>query len=146
MAHADVAAADERRCRGERGTAIITISVLLFVVTAGAIIVLARDVNRSVSNRSVAQSVAFQAARAGAQQIDVGDLRGDDASDVSLEPEAAVEAAALAVAEQLFAAYEVEGVVDATAVDGVTVTVTVTINDPAGDQTATGSAEPQTGP
>ena len=53
----------------------VTGLVLLFAFTAGAVIWLARDVNRSVSNRTAAQSIAFQSARSGAQQIDIVVLR-----------------------------------------------------------------------
>ncbi len=63
---------DGRRGRGERGSAVVTALVLLFVFTAGGVIWLSRDVNRVITNRSAAQSIAFQSARAGAQQVDVG--------------------------------------------------------------------------
>ena len=52
---------ESRRGRGERGTALVTALVLLFAFTAGGVIWLSRDVNRRVSNRSAAQSIAFQA-------------------------------------------------------------------------------------
>ena len=57
--------------------ATVTGLVLLFAFTAGGVIWLARDVDRAVSNRTAAQSIAFQAARSGAQQIVVAGLRGD---------------------------------------------------------------------
>jgi hypothetical protein len=41
--------------------------VLLFTFTAGGVVWLARDVDRAISNRAAAQSIAFQAARSGAQ-------------------------------------------------------------------------------
>ena len=53
----------------------VTGLVLLFAFTAGGVIWLARDVNRSVSNRSAAQSIAFQAARSAAQQVGITSLR-----------------------------------------------------------------------
>ena len=49
--------------------------VLMFAFTAGAVIWLARDVDRAVSDRASAQSIAFQAARSGAQQVDIEALR-----------------------------------------------------------------------
>jgi hypothetical protein len=54
----------------------VTALVLLFAFTAGGVIWLSRDVNRVITNRSAAQSIAFQSARAGAQQVEVGSLRG----------------------------------------------------------------------
>ena len=53
----------------DRGSATVTALVLVFAFTAGAVIWLASDVNSRVADRSAAQSVAFQAARAGAQQV-----------------------------------------------------------------------------
>lgn len=132
------------RGRGRRGTAIITVCVLLFAVTAGAIVFLARDVNRSVSNRSVAQSVAFQTARAGAQQVDLEALRGSG-SGVDLELDRARSVGA-SVADELFASYGVDGELVAMTFDGSTVTVEVVVRDAAGDQAAVGTAEPRTGP
>lgn len=63
------------RLRGERGTALVTAMVLLFAFTASAVIVLARDYDDRLATRSVAQTIAFQAARVGAQQVDVESLR-----------------------------------------------------------------------
>ena len=53
----------------------MTALVLLFAFTAGGVIWLSRDVNRRVANRSAAQAIAFQAARSGAQQVEVAALR-----------------------------------------------------------------------
>ena len=50
-----------RRCRDDRGMAMVTGLVLLFAFTAGGLVWLARDANRSVSNRTAAQSIAFEA-------------------------------------------------------------------------------------
>ena len=135
-----------RRLRGERGTAIITVTVLLFTFTFGAIMWLTRDVNRAVSNESAAQSIAFQAARAGAQQVATGALRGRGGDGVVLDP-AAAETEARRVADRLFESYGLEGS-SAVAVDEVTATVTVTatVLSPAGAVSATGSAQAQTGP
>lgn len=76
--------------------------VVMFTVTGVAAIWLARDVNQRVSDRSALQSVAFQAARAGAQQIDVGSVRGP-ANAVTIDEQAARSAArsaAFRLAEQ----------------------------------------------
>lgn len=132
-----------RRGRGERGSAVVTALVLLFAFTAGGVIWLSRDVNRVVTNRSAAQSIAFQAARAGAQQVEVGSLRGGEGA-VVLNPERA-RAEGRRIADELFAAYGVSGA-SSMAIDGDTVTVTVTIIDPDGDATASGSVQARTGP
>ena len=131
------------RGRGERGSAVVTSLVLLFAFTAGGVVWLSRDVNRVVTNRSVAQSIAFQSARAGAQQVEVGSLRSASSSDVVIDPERA-RAAAGVIADELFDNYGVHGR-SSIVVRGDTVTVTVTIEDPVGDQTASGSVQAQTG-
>lgn len=135
---------DGRRGRGERGSAVVTALVLLFAFTAGGVIWLSRDVNRVITNRSAAQSIAFQSARAGAQQVDVGSLRGSGEPTVVLNEERARVEGRL-IADELFGAYGVSGTSSMT-IDGDTVTVTVTIEDPDGDATATGSVQAQTGP
>lgn len=135
--------ADRRRGRGERGSALAAALVLLFAFTAGGVIWLSRDVNRVVTNRSAAQSIAFQAARAGAQQVEVGALR-DGTSTVVLNP-ALAELEAARIALELIDEYGVDGTSQAS-VSGDTVTATVTIRDPSGDITVEGSAQAQTGP
>jgi len=84
-----------RRWRGDRGTAFVAALVIMFAVTGAAALYLARDVNGRVADRSAAQSIAFQAARSGAQQLDVGRLRTDGA--VVIEVAAARRAARRAV-------------------------------------------------
>ncbi len=51
--------------------------VLVFSATAATVLWLAGDVDRSLSHRSSAQLVAYEAARSGAQQIDIDALRSD---------------------------------------------------------------------
>lgn len=111
--------------RDERGTALVTAMILLFSFTAGAVILLARDYDDRIATRSVAQAIAFQAARAGAQQIDVATLRGD--GEVVVDEPAAV-AEATRVAGALLADAGEEGTVEVT-VDGDRVTVVVGIVD-----------------
>ncbi len=121
-----------RRCRGDRGMATVTGLVLLFAFTAGGVVWLARDADRSVSNRTAAQSIAFQAARSAAQQVVV------DAG--------AARRAAEATAADLFAGYEVDGrVVSVDVVPPGTVAVEVRISDPAGDVTGVASASAEDG-
>lgn len=142
----DATRSDEsRRGRGERGTALVTALVLLFAFTAGGVIWLSRDVNRRVSNRSAAQSIAFQAARSGAQQVSVGALRSGGADTIVIDADAA-RTQASRVALRLLDEYDVDGSVTRIEVDGDQVRVEVVIADPAGDMTGIGSARPETGP
>jgi hypothetical protein len=126
------------RLRGERGMAMVTGLVVLFAFTAGALVWLARDVNRSVSHRTTAQSIAFQAARSGAQQLSVRDLRTNAAPLVDRDR---ATVAARATAQELLAGYYVTGtVVRVTVVDPQTVEVEITIHDQAGDVTGIAAA------
>ena len=134
---------DHRRCRGDRGMAMVTGLVLLFAFTAGGVIWLARDANRSVSNRTAAQSIAFQAARSGAQRVGVGSLR--QGAEVLVDQDAARRAAESTAAD-LFSGYGVQGeVVRVTVVPPDTVEVEVRISDPAGDVTGVAAARAETG-
>lgn len=134
----------DRRGQGERGTALVTALVLLFAFTAGGVIWLARDVNERVSNRSAAQSIAFQAARSGAQQVEVVSLREGGAASLVIDEPAAREQA-LRIADRLFAEYDLDGTVVRVSVEDVTVTVEVRISDPVGDVTGVGSARAEAG-
>ncbi len=136
---------DPRRGCGDRGTALVTALVLIFAFTAGGVVWLSRDVNRRVSNRSAAQSIAFQAARSGAQQVSVGALRTGGPATLVIDTESA-RTQATRVAVRLFDEYDVDGSVERITVDGDQVTVVVLIADPAGDMTGVGSARPETGP
>ena len=130
------------RCRGERGTAMVTGLVLLFAFTAGAVIWLARDVNRAVSNRSAAQSIAFQAARSGAQQVEVASLR--EHSVVVVDAERAG-SAARATAQSLLDGYRLTGSVTRVSVDGDRVEVELRVVDPAGDVVGVAAARAEAG-
>lgn len=114
-----------------------TALVLMFTLTAGGVIWLARDVDRAVSNRGAAQSIAFQAARSGAQRVDVAHLR---AFDVVVVDEAAARAEAVGVATRLLDAYGFTGEVARIDVDGGSVTVTVTVTDAGRTVTGVGAA------
>jgi hypothetical protein len=132
-----------RRGRGEDGMAMVTGLVLIFAFTAGAVIWLAADVNRSVGNRSAAQSIAFQAARSGAQQIEPESLRLG--SGPVIDPVRA-DSAARRTADELFGGYGVAGEVLRVVVEPGTVEVAVRIDDPAGAVTGVASARAQVGP
>jgi hypothetical protein len=132
------------RFAGERGTSMVAALVLLFTFTAGAIIWLGRDVSQSVALRSTAQSIAFQAARAGAQEVVVTGLRDGSDPTVALDPEAA-EHTARRRANEMFSAYAVVGVVVDVLVDADdNITVSVRLDGPAGrNATGVGTAHPE---
>lgn len=135
----------EGRLRGERGSATVAALVLLFAFTSGAVIWLARDVNRRVSNQSAAQSIAFQAARTGAQQVAVESLRGGGTENVVVDPVRA-DVEARAVARRLLVEYELVGSVEEVAVARDEVTVRIRVLDTAGDVVGVGSARAESGP
>ncbi|MEX2627679.1 MAG: hypothetical protein WD225_12400 [Ilumatobacteraceae bacterium] len=114
-----------------------TALVLMFVFTAGGVIWLARDVDRATSNRGAAQSIAFQAARSGAQQVDLAHLRTWDVVVVD-EPAARIES--VAVAGRLLDAYGLTGEVTSIEVEPDRVTVVVTVVDGGRSVTGIGSA------
>lgn len=124
------------RGHGERGTAMVAGITLLFAFTFLGLVWLARDVDRGVSNRSTAQSIAFQSARSGAQAAAIGTIRTGG-------PVTAIDAdnarrRALQTADGLFTSYGVDGTVTSVSVDAASVSVTVEIVD--GTVTVTGAA------
>ena len=127
-----------QQLRGERGSGLVAGIALIFAFTFLGLVWLARDVDRGVSNRSAAQSIAFQAARSGAQAASISDLRERASNDADVPvDEAAAREAALRVANSLFASYGVNGTVTSIVVDFDKVSVSVTITD--GGQTVTGA-------
>jgi len=107
---------------------------LMIAFTFGALVWLASDVDRSVSNQSAAQSIAFQAARSGAQAAQVDSLRSGDTE--TLDP-AAARTAATTLANALFSSYGVSGTVSV-AVDAGSAKVTVTVSITDAGRTVTG--------
>lgn len=128
-------AASQVRFAGDRGAGLVVGIVLLFAFTFLGLVWLARDVDRGVSNRSTAQSIAFQAARAGAQATAIGVVRGQPDA-VAIDADVARQRA-LATASELFASYAVDGAVTAITVGQAEVSVTVEIVD--GGITVTGA-------
>jgi Tfp pilus assembly protein PilX len=114
-----------RRARGDDGAGLVAGIALIFAFTFLGLVWLARDVDRGVSNRSTAQSIAFQAARSGAQSAALTDLR----SGVAVIDPAAASVAATATADTLVASYGVDGNVTSIDVTADSVSVTVTIVD-----------------
>jgi Tfp pilus assembly protein PilX len=131
---------DGERLVGDRGSGLVAGIAFMFAFTFLGLVWVARDVDRGISNQSAASSIAFQAARSGAQAARVDDLRRGDLD--GLDPDAA-RAAATATASQLFASYRVAGSVTSIDVDlaNSKVTVTVTITDGSKTVTGVGAAE-----
>lgn len=133
------------RCRGDRGSSMVTGVVLMFAFTAGAIIWLARDVDRAVSDRAAAQSIAFQAARSGAQQVDVDAVRRLPGGPIAVDPDMARPAVA-STAARLLDAYGLDGrIIGIDVVDNL-VTVTLEVETAGRTVTGTGSARAQGSP
>lgn len=121
------------RLKGELGSGLVAGIALMFAFTFLGLVWLARDVDRGVSNRSAAQSIAFQAARSGAQAAGVTGLR---TGLTLVDPDAATRAAS-STAGALFASYDVDGRVTSVEVAADSVSVSVTIID--GGVTVTGA-------
>jgi hypothetical protein len=123
----------------------VTGVVLLFAFTAGAIIWLARDVDRAVSDRASAQSIAFQAARSGAQQVDIESLRRLPSGPIAIDA-ALARPAVESTAARLLDAYGLDGAITAIDVAGDRVTVSLEIHTAGRTVTGTGSARAQATP
>ncbi|MEO1058658.1 MAG: hypothetical protein AAFY28_17260 [Actinomycetota bacterium] len=121
-----VPAPTHRRLTGDCGSGLVAGLALLFAFTFLGLVWLARDVDRGVSNRSAAHSIAFQSARAGAQVAQVADLRNDSVIEIDPTP---ARQAALDTASALFASYGLDGSVTSVAIDGDRISVTVSIDD-----------------
>jgi len=123
----------------DRGSAVVATLTFAFVFMAGAFIWLSRTVDRSLHDRSQATAVAFQAARAGAQQVDGDASRA--AGGVVVDQDRAIAAARSTAASALSANGDTGSVVRVS-IDGkqVTVTVTITTSGRAVSGTATATA------
>lgn len=131
------------RRRGDRGSGFVAGIVLIFAFTFLGLVWLARDVDRSVSNRSTAQSVAFQAARSGVQAAFVPGLRSGEGMMVD-EPAARV--AAISTATALFDSYDVAGTITSIEVGADTVTVAVSVTDSGKTVTGLGTVRSERAP
>jgi hypothetical protein len=115
---------------------------LIFAFTFLGLVWLARDVDRGVSNRSAAQSIAFQAARSGAQAAAITDLR----SGATLVDPAGAGRAATSTANALFTSYGVDGAVTSIEVVADSVSVSVTITDDGRTVTGAGTVRAERAP
>jgi hypothetical protein len=133
--------ADHRGC-GDRGAGLVAGIALIFAFTFLGLVWLARDVDRGVSNRSAAQSIAFQAARSGAQSAAATELRSGVAV---IDPTVATRAATT-TAGALFASYGVDGSITSIDVAADSVSVTVTIVDDGRTVTGAGTVRAERAP
>lgn len=108
----------ERRCQGERGSGAVIALVVVASSLGGVLIWMTGDVDRSVSLGGTAQIVAFEAARIGAQQVDVDQLRHGVVDTVTLDRHRARTAVLDAVAADL----------DRRAMSGVVLDLVVTVD------------------
>lgn len=130
-----------RECDRDRGSAIVATLTLSFVFMAGAFIWLSRTVDASLHDHSQAVAVAFQAARAGAQQVDLESLR---TGELVVDRVRAV-TAARSTAQHLLSVNGDRGEVVTITVDGARVTVTIAIISTGRRAVGTGSATAHAG-
>lgn len=127
------------RWNDDRGSGLVAGVAFLFAFTFLGLIWLAGTVDRGVSNQSAATSIAFQAARAGAQAAQPDEIRGGELENLDVP---GAQAAANGAAARLFTSYGFVGQASSTTeVDGTTVIVTVTITDGSKTVTGRGAAE-----
>jgi Tfp pilus assembly protein PilX len=131
------------RGQGDQGSGLVTGITLIFAFTFLGLVWLARDVDRSVSNRSTAQSIAFQAARSGAQAATVAGLRTGGA--VVIDGDEA-RSAASRTAIALFDSYDVAGSITSITVEEDRVTVAVSITDAGKTVTGLGTVRSERAP
>lgn len=127
----------------QRGSGAVAAITLIFAFTFLGLVWLARDVDRGISNRSAAQSIAFQAARSGAQAADPAGLREGAPPTVDA---GRAEAAARQTAADLFASYGVAGSVVRIEIEGDAVTVVVSISDTGTTVTGSGTVRTERTP
>ncbi|WP_040495544.1 hypothetical protein [Ilumatobacter nonamiensis] len=126
--------------RDDRGSGLVAGIAFMFAFTFLGLVWVARDVDRGISNQSAATSIAFQAARSGAQAARVDDVRSGELDVLDAD---AARAAASTTAAQLIGSYQVDGSIAAIDVDlaASKVTVTITIVDGTKTVTGVGAAE-----
>jgi len=130
--------AGTRRVRSSSGSGMVTVLVLMFSFTGTTVVWLARDVDRALSHRASAQLVAYESARAGAQQIDTESLRLD--GELRLDAMAAATAVAESAASTL-GRLGLAGSVASVSVVDTLVTVEIEITDGARSVRGVGAAQ-----
>lgn len=130
-----------RSTRHDRGSATVFALTLSFVFMAGAFIWLTTVADQRLHDRTQATAVAFQAARAGAQQLDEDAARRGQ---VVIDPGRAAAAARQAVARLLGGAGD-SGALTGLRISGTRVTATVSITTGGASMTGTATATAQIG-
>ena len=120
----------------DAGSATVLMITLCFVFLAGSLVWLSRTVDQSLDDRTNAAAIAFQAARAGAQQIDPTSAR----IGVALVDPSAARSAVAATVARLLTVNGDTGLVSAMSIEGNRVTVSVTITSTGRPATGTASA------
>jgi lipoprotein-anchoring transpeptidase ErfK/SrfK len=120
----------------DAGSATVLMITLCFVFLAGSLVWLSRTVDQSLDDRTNAAAIAFQAARAGAQQIDPASAR----TGVALVDSYAARSVVTSTAASLLAVNGDTGSVSALSIEGNRVTVSVTITSTGRPATGTASA------
>lgn len=125
-----------RRLTTDRGSGLVAGVALMFAFTFLGLIWMAGTVDRGISNQTAATSIAFQAARSGAQAALIDEVRAGNTEKLDAP---AARAAATSTANALLSSYGVTGSIDSILIDDDTSTVTVTISIIDGSTTVTGS-------
>lgn len=126
------------RVAGDTGSAMVSALVALTSFTVGSVLWLARDVDMTLSIRSTADAIAFQSARAGAQQLRVEALRGDSPVAV-IDPTAAARAVRM-MTRDLLVREGLDGEVVAVTAADEWIRVTVRVDGPTAPTEATALA------
>jgi lipoprotein-anchoring transpeptidase ErfK/SrfK len=120
----------------DSGSATVLMITLCFTFLAGSLVWLSRTVDQSLDDRTNAAAIAFQAARAGAQEIDPVSAR----SGASIVDPIAARTAVASTTARLLAANGDSGTLTALSIEGNRVTVSVTITTTGRPATGTASA------
>lgn len=120
----------------DAGSATVLMITLCFVFLAGSLVWLSRTVDQSLDDRTNAVAIAFQAARAGAQQIDPTSARAG----VALVDTVAARSAVASATARLLAINGDTGLVSGVSIESNRVTVSVTITTTGRAATGTASA------
>lgn len=125
----------------DAGSATVLMITLCFVLLSGSLVWLSRTVDQSLDDRTNASAIAFQAARAGAQEIDPTSAR----IGVAIVDSIAARSAVSTTTARLLAVNGDTGSVSALSIESNRVTVSVTITTTGRAATGTASATAVTG-
>lgn len=125
-----------RRFAGDQGSGLVAGIAFMFAFTFLGLVWMAGTADRGISNQSAATSIAFQAARSGAQAALVDEVRDGNPDQLDV---GAARAAARTTATALLAEYGVSGGVQSILIDTESSTVTVAVSITDGSRTVTGT-------